>query len=163
MALTIYKKGFKMGKVEILTLIAGVVLSIALALIIVPIFETAGNMSKKTEIKYEVVSLIKHKDLWEADSKFNSSLDFNQSYASYTKDVEKVGEDIVFKTQNKCKVAPDSEDTKFFTIDCTIGSENQLKSYEDLIAELTKIAYDKAFIGSSDPDNEKIKIGPIKP
>ncbi len=148
-----------MGKVEILTLIAGVVLSIALALIIVPIFEAAGNMSKKTEIKYEVVSLIKHKDLWEADSTLNPSLDFNQSYISYTKDAKpvKVGSEdyIEFKTQNKCKVTKDSD---YFTIDCKIDSENSLDSYTDLIKKKKKIAYDKEFIGSSDPAEEKIKI-----
>lgn len=160
MALTIYKKGFKMGKVEILTLIAGVVLSIALALIVVPIFSSAGDMTKRTQIKYEVVSLIKHKELWEADKELNNGLDFNQSYKNYTKDVElvDVGAEkyIEFKSKNKCKVTADST---YFEIDCKIGSTNELKSYDDLITDLTQIAYDKEFIGSSDPVDKKIKIG----
>ena len=161
MALTIYKKGFKMGKVEILTLIAGVVLSIALALIVVPIFSSAGDMTKRTQIKYEVVSLIKHKDLWEADKTLNTNLDFNQSYENYTKDVKIVGTGsdkyIEFQSKNKCKV---TEDSNYFEIDCKIGSTNKLDSYDDLIAELTKIGYDKGFIGSS---SEGITIADPKP
>lgn len=149
-----------MGKVEILTLIAGVVLSIALALIVVPIFSSAGDMTKRTQIKYEVVSLIKHKELWEADKALNNGLDFNQSYKNYTKDVEIVdvaGKDYIeFQSKNKCKVADDSN---YFEIDCIIDPDNKPKSYDDLIKELTQIAYDKEFIGSSDPADLKITIG----
>ncbi len=156
MALTIYKKGFKMGKVEIITLIAGVVLSIALALIIVPVFKGIDEMSKKTQIKQEVISLIKHKDLWEMDKALDPSLDFTESYINHTKDVREDGGDIVFQTENKCKVAADG--TKNFTIDCKIGSTSQLESYDELIEEFTKIGYDRGFIGSSDPADEKIKM-----
>ncbi len=46
-----------MGKVEILTLIAGVVLSIALALIVVPMFGNTSNMAEKQKIHSELISV----------------------------------------------------------------------------------------------------------
>ncbi|MGJ0318846.1 hypothetical protein NG767_08890 [Aliarcobacter cryaerophilus] len=149
-----------MGKVEILTLIAGVVLSIALSLIIVPIFQGSAEMEKRTQIKYEITSLIKHKDLWEIDK----TLNFNKSYENYTKGVT-VDTDgyIVFESQNKCKVEVDSVDDKFYTIDCKVDLKNKLTSYEDLIENLTKTAYDKKFISGSDPEAKDIQIDKIVP
>ena len=155
-----------MGKVEILTLIAGVVLSIALALIVVPIFGGSGEMTKKTQIKYEIASLIKHKDLWEMDKTLNDNLDFNVSYKNYTKDVDIVVGGaldgyIEFKSKNKCKVTEDLPvNVGYFEIDCKIDSTNALDSssaYTDLIKDLTQIASDKKFITGSDP---KITITP---
>lgn len=137
-----------MGKVEIITLIAGVVLSIALALIVVPIFRGIGDMSKKTQIKHEVISLIKHKDLWEMDKTLDPSLDFDQSYINHTKDVNIVDGYIVFQTENKCKVEKDSGYPGYYTIDCKIGSTSKLESYDDLKDELSQIGLDKGFTGS---------------
>ena len=156
MALTIYKKGFKMGKVEILTLIAGVVLSIALALIVVPIFKSSGDMSKKTQIKHEVISLIKHKDLWEIDK----TLNFNKSYENYTKDVTTdTNGYIVFQSQNKCKV---DENSNHFKIDCKVDLENKLTSYDDLIENLIKTGHEKKFFNGSTPESGDLTIDTIK-
>lgn len=153
MALTIYKKGFKMGKVEILTLIAGVVLSIALALIVVPMFGGASDMSKKTQIKYEVISLINHKDLWEMDKTLDPTLDFNKSYKNHTKDVKEVGGYTEFQSQNQCKVDKDLVNVGFYKIDCKIYSKNKPDSYVDLIEDLKQTGSDKKFFfsGSGTP------------
>ena len=45
-----------MGKVEILTLIAGVVLSIALALIVVPMFGDSKDFVLKQKLKFELIA-----------------------------------------------------------------------------------------------------------
>ncbi len=150
-----------MGKVEILTLIAGVVLSIALALIVVPIFKGSGEMSKKTQIKHEVISLIKHKDLWEIDKTLDENLKFDKSYENHTKDVKIVGEYIVFQSENKCKVV---ENSKHFKIDCIMDLDNKLDdsaSYDDLIENLTKIGYDKGFFNGSTPEGKDLQIDKI--
>ena len=46
-----------MGKVEILTLIAGVVLSIALALIVVPMFSSTEDLVVKQKIQTELIAV----------------------------------------------------------------------------------------------------------
>ncbi|MCR8709601.1 hypothetical protein [Aliarcobacter butzleri] len=46
-----------MGKVEILTLIAGVVLSISLALIVVPIFGKSEELIFKQKVKSEIIAI----------------------------------------------------------------------------------------------------------
>lgn len=46
-----------MGKVEILTLIAGVVLSVALALIVVPMFGNSDDLVKKQKIRSEIIGI----------------------------------------------------------------------------------------------------------
>lgn len=46
-----------MGKVEILTLIAGVVLSIALALVVVPMFSSGDNLVQKQKIQSELIGI----------------------------------------------------------------------------------------------------------
>lgn len=69
-----------MGKVEILTLIAGVVLSIALALIVVPMFSDSGKMSKKHQVNVELLAI---KDAVKAKKVTEGKIDGEDRWPAY--------------------------------------------------------------------------------
>ena len=129
-----------MGKVEILTLIAGVVLSIALALIVVPLFSGSSEMTKKVQFKHEIVSLINHHDIWTQSRELNQSLNYVDSYASNMKDIK--GDStkglVTFKSENTCVITfNDTDKDKIDDLTCktkeSFNSSNVNKEIEDEI------------------------------